>query len=125
MKSKFIYLLVAILALNSCSKDSKPADVLPTNTCGVTNPAEDIPWLKERLAYYDSTRAETFFMWQTDYQGETIFVLGTCEGSYNPNYSAFDCEGNHVSITDELNDYLNSVTSKYLIWKPKNFKCNV
>ena len=124
MKSKFTYLLLAVLALNSCSKDSKTDD-LPTNTCGVTNPVKDLTWLKETVAAYEFTELKNIFIWQTEYQAETIFVVGTCKASIDPHLGVFDCEGNEISITNELTDYLNSVTSKYIIWKPENFECNV
>ena len=125
MKTKLIYLLVvASLAITSCSKKDKPTDVLPSNTCGVTNPVEDLAWLKDRISYFKASGVKSVYIWQTEYQGQTIFVLSTCDETDDPILSAYGCEEN-MAITTDIMDYVHSITPEYIIWKPTNSTCNL
>lgn len=126
MKTKLIYLLVvASFAITSCSKDDKSTDVLPSNTCGVSNPVEDIAWLKDRIDYFESTNVTVVYLWQTEYQDKTIFVLGTCAENSDPILAAYDCEGNDPSSMTGFTEFLQGKTPENIIWKPTNSTCNL
>lgn len=117
MKKTLFPLLLLVLAFVSCKETEDPI-----MACGVADPIENLPWLKEKIAeikagdYSD----ETSIIMAT-YQGQTVFYANTCCAlclSFAPTF--YDCQGEIVE-GDRIS--LNLEDSQ-VIWKSKNSKCN-
>jgi hypothetical protein len=84
-----ISLFILFALLSSCNKEQL------VDACHVDNPTEKVIWLKEKVAqlekslYCQSIR-------QFSYQGQKVFVVGTCEPNFNSVDQIYDCEGNLI-----------------------------
>jgi hypothetical protein len=121
MRSIFNFLgFVAIImpiTLISCEKDDNKDS--NNSKCNVSNPAEEIDWLKEAI---DGVKQDEYSYYaMATYKGETVFFYGNC----NPviNYVSFlrNCSGDNLGYTNDLYDELTDIT---ILWKHVDSKCN-
>jgi len=117
MKKLILFALITLLA-SACDHDH--ADPGP-QVCGVTNPTQNLPWLKAQIDLYandGSDFSQYRYIQQSTYQGNTVFIMGACCPLCEFSSSIFDCTGKEMSIT--IFD-LNAPST--LIWKPRNSVC--
>lgn len=105
--------IILSIPLISCEKGDN-------NTCNVSNPAEDITWLKEAIDDVKQDKYSYYLM--ADYNGETIFYYVNC----NPvvNYASFilNCNGDNLGSTNSLQDELTDIT---ILWKHEESECSI
>ena len=108
-------MLVLILAF-SCGKD----DPVSKNACDVKNPAEDLPWLKTIIQSWEANGAllEYMYVQQGTYQGQTVFLPGSCCPFCDFFFPVYNCDGQEVTIENGQH-----VTNLKTIWKPQNSEC--
>lgn len=99
-------------------------------TCGVSNPAEELPWLKTKIDDLKQTglyELGQVYVWQIEYNGETYFVLDNCCPNCNSVLSIYTCDGEDVSSNQTISDYIYSYDKSIndVIWNPENFSCNL
>lgn len=110
-KILYAWIVLAIFMGSACQKASSPL-------CGGTDPERSLPWLKEMT---DSLSTSTFCyaISRATYQGQSVFILTTCDPFVDSIPFLYDCEGNKLHLTDE--DYRNLKFSGEIepIWRNK------
>ena len=108
----FVAIIVSI-TLISCDKDSN------NTKCNVSNPAEDLDWLKKAI---DQVKQDEYsFCNMATYKGETVFYYGNCNPVVNYVSIVHNCSGDILGYTNELYDELTDIT---ILWKHVDSKCN-
>lgn len=106
------FLMLAFLF--SCQESESPKN------CAVSNPVEDLPWLKDAIkTSVDMNLTEYFYLVQGTYKGATVFTFLNCCPFCMTVPQILDCEGNVItksSITDVMN--------QKVIWRPAESVCN-
>ena len=117
MKKTLFPLFLLVLALFSCKETEDPI-----MACGVADPVENLPWLKEKIEEIkagDFSDATSIIM--ATYQGQTVFYANTCCAfCLSVAYFFYDCQG---EIVEGDGIYLELENSQ-VIWKSKNSNCN-
>ena len=146
---KYIGFILSLLLL-SCN--SKTEDNITEGSsigdnsieaCGYTNPAKNLPWLKELIQKAETDKTGNYFGWiwlEKTSKGKDIFITNMCLGSGGILYWIFDCEGNHLSypgvenctaceyvghkhfylVNDSLPPLLNDLYFDVIIYSPLN-----
>ena len=107
--------IIGVTVLISCKKDNNdPAK----NTCNVSNPAEELGWLKKEI---DSLKNDEYsFYVMANYKGETVFINENCNPLIDYMSLVKNCKGDILGYTHVLNDDL---SDKTIIWKHEKYKC--
>lgn len=107
-----IMAIVSTAMLFSCEKDSN-------NKSNVSNPAEEIVWLKEAIE--DIKQDEYAYYAMAKYKGDTVFYYGNCNPVINYVSVLQNSNGDKIGYTNEHYDELTDIK---IIWKHANSKCN-
>ncbi|XWW48076.1 hypothetical protein JYG30_11820 [Fibrella sp. USSR17] len=83
-------LIASLIILIFACKDQ---NALP-NTCQVTNPITDLPWLKDRIA--KATNSGDLTVSQATYQGQSVFTVDWFIGPDAGSYVIYRCDGSIV-----------------------------
>ncbi len=109
--------LVIIFTLISCDRDENTDS--DDNKCNVTNPAEEIAWLKEAI---DNVKQDVYSYYvMANYKGETVFYYGNCNPAANYSSIVQNCSGENLGDTNDLYYELTQIT---ILWKHEESKCN-
>jgi hypothetical protein len=117
-----LFLSLIVVVLLSCQKDElKNQERLIANGCSVSNPIEDLPWLKAQI--HPTTSGMYCIASQViqgEYQGKAVFIIPitgsmgviccTCAGN-----AVYDCEGNLVFVCDTAQEA--KITNKKVLWE--------
>ncbi|MCW3787629.1 hypothetical protein [Plebeiibacterium sediminum] len=108
--------LIISVTFNSCDKadDNDKVDI-----CDVSNPAEDIPWLKNAID--DVKEDEYAYYVKAVYNGATVFYYGNCNPVVDYISIVQNCDGDNLGFTNEFYDDLTDIS---VIWKHENSKCD-
>ncbi len=90
MKKPLLFVILLLLTFFSCKCDDNF-----NNTCNVSNPIEELEWLKEAFEELkQSSLAHTgeVYISQTHYRFSTIFIFGNCCALCNSILSVYNCE---------------------------------
>ena len=121
MRRVFIFfgLVAAIVSITliSCEKDCNKDS--HNNKCNVSNPAEELDWLKEAIGNVKQDEYSYYAM--ASYKGETVFFFGNCNPVINYISILRNCNGDDIGNTNDLYDELTDIT---ILWKHENSKCN-
>jgi hypothetical protein len=123
---KKLLLLLAAFQLMAFSCDTETCIDGPGNTCSVTNPTEDLPWLKEKIAdmqQSDPPFAAYFFISQALYENKTVFIFGNCCPHCNTVVPVYNCQGELLFFAHERTDFQQKAKNSHIIWQPENFAC--
>jgi len=87
----FLFIFMAF----SCDKEDK---IVGSNTCSVINPAQDLPWLRDKIAEITSQDPAYNYSYiqQADYQGQTVFIFGNCCPNCNTTVPVYNCQGEFI-----------------------------
>lgn len=125
MKKTVLALTLLLLTMLSCKDDD--VDKL-SNSCQVSNPVEDLEWLKEKIeeliAQTDSEFLKYFYVSQNTYMGKTVFIFPNCCPTCNTAIPVYDCEGNPIGFVGDDSISTNILNNDTIIWNPENFSCN-
>ncbi len=111
--TRILPILVLIL-LFSCQEPESP------KKCEVSNPIEDLPWLKEGIkSTQELNLVDYFYLVQGTYKGATVFTFLNCCPFCRFVPQILDCEGNVIT-----NASINDVTNQKVIWRPATSVCN-
>ncbi|RIH62889.1 hypothetical protein D1164_22680 [Mariniphaga sediminis] len=108
--------IISSITLGSCKKDENN-DL--NNKCNVSNPAEELDWLKEAID--DVKEDEYAYYAMATYKGKTVFYYGNCNPAANYASTVKNCSGENLGHTDDLYDELTDIT---ILWKHVDSKCN-
>ena len=115
------FLLFIMTSCNYSDNDDK------NNTCNVSNPIEDLTWLKDKITELEQTssyESGEIYISQANYNGNTVFIMGNCCAVCNTIVPIYNCEGESIGyIGDDTFD--STILEKdVIIWKPEYFVCN-
>lgn len=119
--SKSWFLATTILLILSCSDTDDSLKAIAA--CGFDNALEELPWLKAEIKKREQSDSEEMrfcYIEQIEINGLTLFVLGDCNPAIDKHIPLINCEGSSDYVLPN-GDSL--VTSRQIIWKPKNFVC--
>lgn len=118
-KTKLVTALFFIsLIVFSCHHDD---DV--SMMCNVSNPIEDLEWLKNRIDELVQTGNGEFYISQANYNGKTIFIEANCCLVCNSIIPVYYCSGESVGYIGDDNLTWTLLDNDKVIWKPDDFKC--
>jgi hypothetical protein len=116
----FCFLLAFLLSCQSGELSNPENEAV--STCGVSNPLEELDWLKEWLQKTEVTPENPCALWnitQGSYKGQTVYVIGvggplcdTCAGN-----AVYNCQGEQVFVCN-LEEQA-KITDKKIIWERK------
>jgi len=114
MRKTLTLFLLAILL--SCNDEN-------TNlTCGVADPAEDLPWLKSMIQDFEAADFGQYtYIQQAYYRGQPVFIVNNCCAFCMTIVPVYDCDGNLICNLGECVDEF--ITSERLIWASANTVC--
>ncbi|WP_303319098.1 hypothetical protein Q4Q34_03445 [Flavivirga abyssicola] len=122
MKKPLLFAILILLTFFSCKSDDDF-----NNTCNVSNPVENLEWLKEAIEELEqSSLAQTgeVYVSQTYYKFSTIFIFGNCCALCNSVLSVYNCEGKILGYIGDDTFKRSLLDKSVIIWKPENFICN-
>jgi hypothetical protein len=109
--------MIVTITLFSCDKDENTNS--KKNNCNVSNPAEEIGWLKDAI---DNVKQDEYSYYaMANYKGETVFYYGNCNPAANYVSIIRNCSGENLGYTNDLQADLTDIT---ILWKHENSKCN-
>jgi hypothetical protein len=121
MKPHFFPIAIFLFLFASCGmEDTQNKEVVDAleetqqdgiTTCGVADPAKNLPWLADLIAKAESAKTSGPHnpgddyhpinylgqIWLEKYKGRDLFVTNMMLGSGGVAYWFFDCEGNHLT----------------------------
>jgi hypothetical protein len=109
--------IIFSIALISCEKDENKDT--ESNKCNVSNPIEDLDWLKQEID--DVKHDEYSYYVMATYEGETVFYYGNCNPLINYISIVRNCNGDSLGFTNDLYDELTDIST---LWKHEDSKCN-
>ncbi|TGV01352.1 hypothetical protein [Flavivirga rizhaonensis] len=122
MKKSLLFAILLLLTFFSCKSDDDF-----NNTCNVSNPIENLEWLREAIEELkQSSLAQTgeVYVSQTYYKYSTIFIFGNCCAVCNSVISVHNCEGKILGYIGDDTFKRSLLDKSVIIWKPENFICN-
>ncbi|GAA3649226.1 hypothetical protein [Flavivirga jejuensis] len=128
MKKTFLFVTLLLLTILSCNNndDAPAADF--ENACNITNPIEDLNWLKEQIAELEkenSTFLKFTYFSETKYNEQTVYALRNCCPYCNTAILVYNCEGIHIGTIGNGDNYITPdiLTNETIIWEASNFEC--
>ena len=116
MKKSILPFLLCIILGFACQDNNDPA-----SACGVNDPVENIPWLKQLAENSENESSEGYsYIAQAKFNSKRVFYLGSCCPFCNWSLRLLDCEGNLIS--DEVN--FEGLEDTEIIWQPDNSQCS-
>ncbi len=112
---RLIYILLILLA-TACDEE----DINIPNTCGVSNPKEELAWLKQKIKEEQDFSPSFFTVFQGTYNGKTAFIFSACCPACNVAPAVFDCTGNQLEYSSIEFD---KIIDQKLIAKGKDVTC--
>jgi hypothetical protein len=120
-----IIISLIIITLFSVSCRQPDTDLI----CNVQDPAENLPWLAEKVDELESMSDSFLSYWyisRSVYNGEPVFILGSCCPFCTVLTEVFDCQGNSIGFIEAGDNQIPAsvANSARVVWKPADFQCN-
>lgn len=118
MRKLFIFLFFITLSF-SCNESDGPG------ICGVENPAENLPWLKQKIQEIESNSLSKYsYIQEAEYKGKTVFLFNSCCPFCSFVVTLVDCQGNDLGYLNQ-EDGIRSEDLKAIqvIWTPEDSEC--
>ncbi|WP_425638053.1 hypothetical protein ACPUEN_01405 [Algoriphagus yeomjeoni] len=107
--------LCCLLISVSCTENEDPA-----MACGVSDPIENLPWLKQMAENASSGGLSEFaYIAKAKYKGKRVFYLGSCCPNCSWALILYDCERN--TLTDEIG--FDDLEDTKVIWQTSDNQC--
>ncbi|WP_192825136.1 hypothetical protein [Rufibacter sp. LB8] len=112
MKVHYALCLSVLLLFSGCDLDDDQ------KVCNVSNPTENLPWLKAKKEELQ-TSINCHFIDQGEWRGITVFIFGTCSPLISSVLLVYDCEGNLLcpSSSAACPTFQRNVRSRKTIWR--------
>jgi hypothetical protein len=92
MKKLLFLLILSFFWSFSCRKKENLIGL--ENTCSVSNPAQDLPWLTHKIEFILASQDSSyFFVQQANYRGQTVFLFKDCCPYCDTQLLAYNCQG--------------------------------
>jgi len=119
----FLFATIILTAIISC----EDKDDIITNSCNVSDPTENLEWLKEiktDLEESSSGQSGEIYISQAKYNNNTLFIVGNCCAACNSIMPVYNCKGEELGYIGDTNFDFDLLENDVIIWKPENFVCN-
>ncbi|WP_346882898.1 hypothetical protein [uncultured Algibacter sp.] len=98
------------------------------NTCNVSNPIENLAWLKEKTQALEVTPQEMLkyvYVSEGEYMDNTVYIFADCCQLCNSVYIVYNCEGNTIGIIGNGEDFISPsiLENGIVIWNADNSSC--
>lgn len=119
MKRLILFFSLGLLIF-SCQKSEGP------ESCGVENPTQNLPWLKEIVKDLESSSlSEYHYVVEARYEGNTVFLIQNCCPFCNSIVPVYNCKGEDLGYLSDQNGIQPSkISFVRIVWKPANSSCN-
>lgn len=107
-----VFTVILSISLFSCEKNDN-------DNCNVSNPVEEIAWLKESIDNVIQDEYSSYI--QANYNGETVFYYLNCNPVVNYASLILNCKGEKIGFTNDLLDELTDIS---ILWKHEDSVCN-
>ena len=119
---KYIYVFIGITLLyTSCSHNENNVE---EKYCGVTNPIEDLAWLRELKLNLEKTMSPNKQeIIQYTYHKQTVFLVNSCKDCADNLVVIYNCSGEKICEfggidgRDTCSDFNTTKTNKILLWE--------
>ena len=111
---KILAVAFVLIISQSCNNDDESLPII--SACDVTNPIENLPWLKtqvEEIIENKSDIAPFFFIEIAEYRGETIFISNNCCAICGTIVPIYNCRGELLGLLNDeikINEVMNVQT---------------
>jgi len=122
MRNTIMFMLIFTVVF-SCDTD----DTVIIPACGVSNPANDLQWLRTEIEEREANPTEDTqycYVTQGEFEGETVFAYWDCNPTINKISPVHNCEG-QVLNTTENPITINDIENQRVIWRPDDFSCTI
>lgn len=93
---KLLTLIVLGMLLLSC-QDQEEENLPLAQTCNVSSPENDLPWLVEKIDELETgSLSQYFYVTQTELEGETLFIIGNCCPNCFAIAPVYNCAGEEL-----------------------------
>ena len=101
--------VVSIMILAGCEKSA-------SQLCGGTDPANDLPWLKQEITRL-GTLTNCNSISRSTYKEQTVFIFSNCAPNVNSIPFLYDCDGSKLNLSPGDYQDLKFSGNIELIWK--------
>jgi len=109
--------IILSITLLSCEKDDNNDS--KNNKCNVSNPVDDLDWLKQEI---DNVKQDEYSYYvMATYKSEPVFYYGNCNPVINYVSIVRNCVGDSLGFTNDLYDELTEIST---LWKHEDSKCS-
>lgn len=109
----------------SCEKEEA---IALTSICAVTNPTEELGWLKAEIENREQSTSDInkyFYIQQAEYNGQAIFIYNNCCPMCNTIIPAYNCQGELLFYLNQDTEESKKIENTKIIWQPEDFACTV
>lgn len=98
-------------------------DFSQANTCNVTNPIEDLSWLKAVIADLNNSELgrKYWYITQATYKLETVFIVGNCCPNCLTVSPVYACNGELLFHASD--EQFKDIKGASLIWTSNEYTC--
>jgi hypothetical protein len=91
----------------------------------VNNPAQDLPWLREKVKALRERQSSYEYIQQATYRGQTVFIFGNCCPSCNTVVPVYNCQGELICTlySKKCPDFEDEVKNKVTIATARKSFC--
>lgn len=118
--------LLVIICFGCGSNDKNLIPEREVQECGVSNPAENLQWLKDEIeknGYKNPSSYWDIYIYASEYKGQTVFFTSMCCptcGMLPPEVK--DCQGKSLGrLGTDL--FSSDLQNQRIIWQKKNGVC--
>jgi hypothetical protein len=101
-------------------------DLTTTGVCGVSDPANELAWLKAEIRVLDQSRDKNthryFYVSQATYQNQTVFIFGNCCPNCNTITPIKNCYGE--LLNNSIAEINGSITGEQILWASEDNECS-
>lgn len=126
MKKLLILFVFGIAACEDHDSDVSKRNEIIINTCGVSDPTQELPWLKERITEIEQSSNDLgkyFYFVQGTYKNQTVFMGLDCCPTCDTVWTVSDCEGNLLFYMHDSE--ANDIKDKHVIWRAQDSPCQL
>lgn len=87
--------LIIYWCLSACHPASQNADIPPS--CPVTNPLQELPWLKAIVADTVATKNQNVYIYQASYKGRITYRVDIIPGPDAGTITLYNCQGSVIA----------------------------
>ena len=125
---KRLLLFAGLICLTALACDNEESCEPLAEIYSVADPIKDLPWLQAEVQLREQNASDIsqyFYILQAEYNQETVFIYGNCCPMCSTITSVLNCKGEVLFYLGQDNARDKKISNQKIIWKGKNFSCNI